>query len=145
MAFRGNPVRAQYALLGTLQLAGIFNEKDLSTGLPMTFIGAETAGHASLTVQDPASLLWITQHSLNRAMRHEFQATKGAYVIDPDHPVITQGIVDYLKSDRASKYTTEDFIVKMSGGETPERRAYAQEQLAALEAYYLPASASAAA
>jgi hypothetical protein len=134
---KNNPVRAQYAFIGTLQLVGIRNISG------MTFIAAE-GSTTSLSVQDPSSVLWLTQRSLNHSMREHKRKERNAgrdYDIDPDNPVITQGLLDELKRDpKVAKRTTEDMIVHMCGGETPANRAYAQAQIQALNEFYLAGS-----
>lgn len=130
---RSNPVRAQYAFIGTLQCVGI------RTIDGDTYIARE-GSTASLSVPSPEDVLWVTQRSVNHAQREVQRAMRELgqdYYVDLDNPAITPELIAQIQTDKVVKYTTEDFIVKFCGGESPENRAYAKEQIAALNAYYI--------
>ena len=138
---RSNPVRAQYAVIGTIVCAGI------RTIGGDTFIAAE-GSTASLSVQDPASVVWFTQRTLNRAMRivqRQYRERGDVYDVNLEHPVVVQELVDALNADGAVKRFTEDhiaYLLDTKGGDPAANRAYAQEQVAKLQAYYLVSGAA---
>ena len=139
---RTNPVRAQYAFIGTLQCVGIRNDGG------KTFITPEWGLGAAMAVPVPEDVLWLTQRSINRAQRNAQAAARAAglpYEVDLTHPFITLELLDELKKDpKAIRRRTEDMIVHMCGGETLINRAYAQDQVRRLNEFYLGTKAAAA-
>jgi len=140
---RTNPVRAQYAFIGTLQCVGIRNDGG------KTFITPEWGLGAAMAVPVPEDVLWLTQRSINRAQRNAQAAARAAglpYEVDLTHPIISIELLEALKKDpKAIRRRTEDMIVHMCGGESSENRAYAKDQIARMNEYYLGSAKSSAA
>jgi hypothetical protein len=135
---RSNPVRKQYAFIGTLQCVGIFNYQGA------TFIAPELGMSgipASMGVPVPEDVLWLTQRSINHAQyiaQAEAQRQGRSYEVDLVHPIISIELLEALKKDpKAIRRRTEDMIVHMCGGESSENRAYAKDQIARMNEYYL--------
>lgn len=141
---RSNPVRKQYAFIGTLKCVGIFNYQGA------TFVGLELGMSgipASIGVPVPEDVLWLTQRTINHAQyvcQAEAQRQGRIYEVDLVHPTITTELLDALKKDpKAKRRRTEDMIVHMCGGENPENRAYAQDQIRRMNEFYLGSSVTA--
>lgn len=116
---RKNPVRGQYVLQGLdLIRAGIFDvfrREDSKDALPSAF---------------PAEERWLTSRAVSSA------AGKAGIPINLAI-VPAAEVLRFIQQDpRAKVRTTEEHIVHMLGGDSPENRAYAQAEVARLIAEY---------
>ena len=115
-----NPVRGQYLLVGTdLIRAGI---KD-------GVVIREDNGTAIYLV-DPATERWMTSRAVSSA------SAKIGKAIDAASVPVVEIKAALLQDRKAIVRTTEDHIVHMLGGDTPENRTYAKAQVALLEETY---------
>lgn len=138
MAIRNNPVRGQYLLVGTdLIKAGI---RTLAAG---TMFLRENGNASAIFSLDPASERWITGGAVTKAVA---AAQADGVIVGDLNAIEVAAIKPYLaQSWRTKVRTTEDMIVHMAGADTPEVRAYAQAQVAELEAFYAQGAAIAVA
>jgi len=125
---RLNPVRGHYMLQG-LDLVragiqrGVFIREDNKAALPSI---------------DPRTERWLTSRAVSRAAAL-------AHVDLNLAQVEASVILPYVQQDPKAKVrTTEEQIVHMCGGESPENRAYAQSQIELLEKNYSIAKAKSA-
>ena len=129
---KSNPVRGNYLLVGTeLVRAGIRTLNGITA-----FYRENDLTSVILSV-DPRTERWITSRAVASA------AAKAGVPLDVSS-IAASTILPFLQQDpRMRVRTTEEQIVHMLGGETPENRAFAQAQLAELEATYsvVPAAA----
>lgn len=128
---QSNPVRGLYMLQGLDFLrAGVLRGK---------FIREDTK--AALHSDVPAMERWTTSHLMVRAA-----ALAGADGLTFNMAAIPANVIlPYLQRDKDFKiWQTEEFIVKMLGGDSPEHRAFAQAELAKLNTAYGVAATKAA-
>lgn len=124
-----NPVRGNYMLQG-LDL--------VRAGIKAGVFILESNG-ATLPSIDPRTERWVTSRAVTSA------AAKAGIDLNMS-AVPAAEILAFLQQDPKAKVrTTEEQIVHMLGGDSPENRAFAQAELAVLEANYAVGAATAAA
>lgn len=129
---RNNPVRGNYLLVGIdLVRAGIRTIAGVGT-----VFAREDNGDVIPSI-DPRTERWVTSRAVASA------APKAGVPLLMS-AVPANVILPFLQQDPKAKVrTTEEHIVHMLGGETPEHRAYAIKQIELLEETYAVAAPAA--
>lgn len=121
---RSNPVRSQYQLVGVdLVRAGI----RMVAGV-LAFAREDTG--AAIGSLDPRTERWLTSRAVTSA------AAKAGVDLNLSALPASEILPFILQDPRAKVRTTEEHIVHMLGGDSPENRAFAVKQVELLEATY---------